>query len=512
MIYDLEHIRADVKRSADVAVIGSGAGGGPIAKELAEAGHSVVVLEEGAYFTREDFNLDPVDSLVKMYRDAGQTMALGIPSILLPLGKTVGGTTTINSGTALRILPAILKKWHLAHGLTDLTEDELNLLCAHLEEYLSVKRADPEVAGKVAQTFMLGAERLGLSAGWLPRNSKDCEGYGSCVFGCPNDSKQSVNVTFIPDAVRGGADIYTYCRAEKIKLENGRATGVRGVFVDPSSGKRRKTAIDVDAGAVVLAAGAVYSPYLLLRQGICNSSRQVGRNLQIHPAVQTAALFDEPLNPPKGIPQACYVDDFKDEGIMLEGGTVPPEIHALALPFAGKKHVRLMARYPEMGIFGGMISDTDSSGRVVDLPRAGSRPTMFYALRSKEAEKAKFAVHLMAEIWFAAGARKVITPIAGHYELCGLRDLIGLETARVRARDFYAMTAYHPLGTCRMGDDPAWSVVKPTCESWDVENLYICDGSVLPSSPGVNPQLTIMALAIRCAGFIDERLLSGKAR
>jgi choline dehydrogenase-like flavoprotein len=280
---------------------------------------------------------------------------------------------------------------------------------------------------------------------------------------------------------------------------------VQGIFLDPQTGKKRYD-LDVNARVVVLAAGAVYSPYFLLRQGICNSSGQVGKNLQIHPAVQTVALFDRPLDPPKGIPQACYVDDFREEGIMLEGGTVPPEIHALALPFTGKKHVQLMKNYPRMGIFGGMVSDTASWGRVVNVPRAGWRPTMFYMLRGKDVEKAKFAVSLMAQIWFASGAQKVITPIVGHYEIRGPSDLRRLERSVLSAKDFYAMSAYHPLGTCRMGDDPEWSVVKSTGETWDVENLYICDGSVLPSSPGVNPQLTIMALAIRCAGFIDERL------
>lgn len=506
MILKLEDIKGDVVRSADVVIIGSGAGGGPLARELASEGHSVVMMEEGRYFTRDDFHLNPTESYVNMYRDAAQTITLGVPTILLPMGRTVGGTTTINSGTALRMLRPILKKWHLTHGLEDITEDELNLLYAHLEEYLFVKRADPEVAGKVATTFLQGAEKLGLSCGWLPRNAKECEGYGSCVFGCPSGSKQSVDVSFVPDAVNFGADLYTSCHADKIKVNNGQAAGVTGYFVDPHTEKPMGYKIDIDAKVVVLAAGAVCSPYFLLKQGLANSSGQVGKNLEIHPAAQTISLMDEPMGPPKGIPQSSYVDEFKAEGIMLEGGTVPPDIHALALPFIGKPNAETMTSYPNMGIFGGMVSDTDSWGRVLNLPRPGYRPTMFYMLRGKDVEKAKGATVLMSEIWFAAGAKRVLTPIAGHYELSGHRDLVRLERSKVRASDFYAMTAYHPLGTCRMGGDPEWSVVRHTCESWDVADLYICDGSVLPSSPGVNPQLTIMAIAIRCAGFIDERL------
>lgn len=506
MILNLDDVKGNVSRSADVVIIGSGAGGGPLARELAREGYSVIVVEEGSYYTRDDFNINPTEAYLKMYRDAGQTITVGVPFILLPMGKTVGGTTTINSGTALRMHRPILKKWQLTHRLTDITEEELNLIYGHLEEFLFVKRADPEVAGKVATTFLAGAEKLGLSCGWLPRNAKECEGFGSCVFGCPTGSKQSVDVSFIPDAVQAGADIYSCCRADRIKVRGGRAAGIAGHFLDPLSGKPTGQEIDIEAGVVVLAAGAICSPYFLLKQGLANSSGQVGKNLQIHPATQTIALVDEPLGPPKGIPQSCYVDEFKGEGIMLEGGTVPPEIHSLAIPIAGDRHASLMSQYPNMGIFGGMVSESDSRGRVINFPRPGYRPTMLYMLKGKDVDKAKAATVLMAEIWFAAGAKKVFTPFAGHYELGGAGDLKRLERSRIRATDIFGMTAYHPLGTCRMGGDPEWSVVKHTCETWDIADLYICDGSVLPSSPGVNPQLTIMAMAMRCAGFIDERL------
>ncbi|OFW57376.1 MAG: hypothetical protein A2W01_06995 [Candidatus Solincola sediminis] len=508
MIFKLADIKGDVVRSADVAIIGCGAGGGPIARELASEGHSVVVIEEGAHFTRDDFSLNPAEAYMNLYRDAGQVITFGLPFILMPLGKTVGGTTTINSGTALRILHPILKKWHLNHGLSDITEDELNLIYAYLEEYLFVKRADPEVAGKVATTFLAGAEKLGLSCGWLPRNAKECEGFGSCAFGCPSGSKQSVDVSFVPDAVSLGADIYSCCRADEIKVSGGKASGIKGHFLDPRTEKPTGHKLDIDTQVVVLSAGAVYSPYFLLKQGIANSSGQVGKNLQIHPASSAIAVMDERMDAPKGIPQSSYVDEFQGEGIMLEGGTVPPEIHALALPLLGRRSAEAMTSYPNMGIFGGMVCESDSWGRIVKLPRRGYRPAILYSLRGRDVEKAKIATSLMAEIWFAAGAKKVFTPISGHYELTGPKDLARLERSSLRAGDMFAMSAYHPLGTCRMGGDPEWSVVRHTCETWDLANFYICDGSVLPSSPGVNPQLTIMAIAMRCAGFIDERLSS----
>ena len=138
---------------ADIAVIGSGAGGAVVSKELAELGYNVVIIEEGRYFTREDFNLNPLESTLKMYRQAGQSLAIGTPLFLLPLGCTVGGTTTINSGTCLRMPRRVLKRWHLVHGLTDIDETEMDLLYKAVEEFLFVKRADPETAGKNAQIF-----------------------------------------------------------------------------------------------------------------------------------------------------------------------------------------------------------------------------------------------------------------------------------------------------------------------------------------------------------------------
>ncbi|MDD3718524.1 MAG: GMC family oxidoreductase [Actinomycetota bacterium] len=507
MIVKPGELTGNIRREADVAIIGSGAGGGPIAKELAEAGYSVVVLEEGGYFTREDFDFRPGQAFMRLYRDAGQTATVGLPVIIVPQGKTVGGTTTVNSGTCLRVPRHVLKRWHLECGLRDLEEDELNLLYAALEEYLFVKRADPEVVGENNLLFLRTAEKLGYSGGFLPRNAKDCEGYGVCAYGCPSGAKQSVDVSFIPDAVRAGADVYTRCRVERIVVRGGKVTGVRGHFLDPRSG-RRTFRMGVDAPVVVLAGGAFQTPSLLLHNRICLSSGRVGENLSIHPCGATMALMDEPLGNPRGIPQSAYVDDFAPEGIMLEGVTLPPAIMAMTLPWGGRRHAEAMCMYSRIGTFGSMISEHDSSGRVVAGPSA-RQPLAFYNMGRGDVERLKRSVLLMAEVWFAAGARRVYTPLEGFKELAGARDLGRLARTRLRRAGIYGLSAYHPMGTCAMGGDPHNSVVRSSGETWEVENLFICDASVLPTSLGVNPQLTIMALAVRAAGFIDDRLSEG---
>ncbi len=486
---------------ADVTVIGSGAGGAVVAKELAELGYKVIIIEEGRYFTSSDFNLNPMESTLNMYRQAGQSFALGTPIFILPLGCTVGGTTTINSGTCLRMPHRVLKRWQLAYGLSDIEDTELELLYKTVEEFLFVKPADPDTAGKNAQIFLGAAQKMGLSGGWLPRNAKDCEGYGVCVFGCPSDSKQSMNVSYIPAALAAGAMLLSRCRAESIIIKEGAAAGVLATALD-----RPPREIKIHSRIVVLAAGSIYSPYLLLKQKICNSSGQVGRNLHIHPCVSTVAELDQHLGNPKGIPQSSYIDEFAADGIILEGGTMPPGVHSMSLPVSGRKHREHMNSYPNTGIFGGMISETESGGIVSISKALKESPLIRYQFRGTDLEKTRFAASLMARIWFAAGAKKVYTPIAGFHEITTAQHLAALERARLKPSDFGGLTAYHPMGSCRMGSDAQHSVVKSSGETWDVERLYIADGSIIPTSLGVNPQLTIMALALRAAGMIDERL------
>lgn len=504
MIRSRKDVSGDVRLSAEVVVVGSGAGGATVAKELSQAGRKVVVLEAGRNFTRDDFNFRMDRAFMDMYWYGGQVMTIGMPMFLLPQGKTIGGTTTINSGTCFRMPHRVLKKWHLDFGLWEITDEEMGLYYSAVEEYLFVQKADPEVMGRNALLFLDGARKLGLSGGILARNAKDCEGYGVCCFGCPSDAKQSANVSYIPDAVKAGCEIYSGCAVEEVVIKGGRAVGVNGRFLGPG-GEASGPRAQVEAEVVVLSAGSLHTPRMLLAQDLCNSSGQVGRNLTIHPCNGTVALMDERLGNPRGIPQATYVDEFADEGIMLEGGTTPPLGIVMGVPYRGRRLAEFMWKYPYLGIFGGMLSEHSSTGRVMVNPRDPGRPRIYYRLKGDDVRKFKFLTEIMAEIWFSIGAESVYTPTASFPELRP-SDLSRFRKQKAKASDYMAASAYHPLGTCRMGGDPEHSVVRHTGETWDVDNLFICDGSVVPTSLGVNPQMTIFALAMRCAGFVDERL------
>ncbi len=498
MIIQSKELSSDVSEKVDVCVIGSGAGGAVMAKELSEGGHSVVVLEEGGYFTREDFNQRALDMFALLYRDFGLTASVGMPSIPIPTGRCVGGTTVINSGTCFRVPDYILKKWEEDYGLEGLTSKALRPSFERVERIINVSPVSPEVIGKNALAFKRGTEALGLKGAPIPRNAKDCRGCGVCAFGCPADAKQAMHLTYIPLASQSGAKIYANCRAERILTNQERVRGVEGVFLDQKTDKKTHK-MKVEARVVILAANAFYSPALLLRNKLANSSGQVGKNLRIHPASRVAALFDEEIEGWKGVPQSYYVDEYFEEGIMLEGIFTPPGYGATSLPFFGKQLKELMKGYRHFAAFGVMISDT-SRGRV-RVNRKG-RPLITYRVNREDVRKMAKGVAIISEIFFAAGAKRVFPYLPGLPEINSRQEVDKIRKRKAKTTDF-GMMAFHPMGTCRMGKNPRKSVVNSHCETHNVANLFICDGSIFPSSLGVNPQLSIMAFATHTASYIN---------
>lgn len=505
MIVPPEEIRGPVEERADAVVIGSGAGGAVVAKELAEAGLSVVVLEEGGHFTVKDFNRRPADMVPLLYRDSGSTTALGRPAIPIPLGKTVGGTTTINSGTCFRTPAKVLDSWTKPpHGLEKAGPDDIAPFYERVEKVINVIPVKKELWGRNALVVRRGADALGYHHGPLLRNVNDrCRGCGVCCFGCPSDAKMAMHLSYLPRAVSAGARIYSHCRAERVLVENGKAIGVGGTLLSPHD-SRDAFPIEVRAQAVILAAGTLMSPLFLLKNRICNSSGEVGRNLTIHPASRVAALMDEDVWGWRGVPQGYMIDEFADEGIMMEGVQGPPALIGPALPFLGERFAELLKDIRRIATFGAMVSDT--SAGTVRVER-GWRPLILYQINEYDTRRIVKAIALMSKVFLAAGAKRVFPAVHSHPEVRTMAEADALMNAPVRP-DEIELVAFHPLGTCRMGFDPRSSVVDSWCQSHDLGNFYIIDGSIFPSSLGVNPQLTIMAFATRAAFRLADRLRS----
>lgn len=496
MIVDSRTHAGELKLAADVAIIGSGAGGAPLAYALAGAGWNVVLVEEGQEYKVNQFNRDSWAATKHMYRDASMTSTLGNPPVPLPLGVTLGGTTTVNSGTCFRTPETVFAEWKKEFGLQGLEYADLVPHFEAIEHMLGIKDVPWELMGANNQLFAEGAKKLGLHGAPLKRNEKNCKGAGLCAFGCPNLAKQSMSLSYLPAASDLGARIYTSLRAEKLVLEAGRVAGVEGAMLDDARKPRGR--FSIDAPVVVVSAGTIYSPVLLLKNGLANRSGQVGKNLRIHPGAKVVGVFEHDINAWRGTPQAYYVDALADEGIMFEGFFVPPAFLAFALPAFGRRLKEYMADYNKLAGFGVMVSDT-SSGSVRVGP--GNRPLMLYNLNAEDTRRFVRGVEVACRVYFEAGAKKVLPPIFGIEEFHSPAELAQLKTRRVRPSDL-ELVAFHPMGTCRMGDDPQNSVVDAHLETHDVPGLFVVDGSIFPSSLGVNPQQSIMAFALHAAAHL----------
>jgi choline dehydrogenase-like flavoprotein len=485
-IEDGRAIRGERIVRADACVIGTGAGGAPVAKELAEAGMRVVMLEEGEHFTTDDFSARPREMSTVLYRDAGQVATIGNAPIVLPLGRTVGGSTTVNSGTCFRTPGPVLGMWGERFGLEDLSAKALDPYFRRVERILNVVQVPPDIAGNNALVVRRGAERLAWSGDFIYRNVRGCVGSGVCNFGCPTSAKQHVGLTYVPRAWDAGATTFSGCRARGVVMERGRA---RGVEAEAAGGGRLRVQCDL----VIVACGAIHTPLFLRRQGLGLESGELCRNLAIHPATAVRAVFDEEIDMAKGVPQSYYVDQFADEGIMLEGAAGPPDYTAMSLPFSREKHRELMLHFKHLSQFGLMVSDV-SRGYVRE--RAG-RVEIRYDLGRQDVATFKRGLELLCELYWAAGARVVYPPIETVGELHG-GDLRPLRDLELRASQLTLM-GFHPLGTARADARPDHGVVDGDLKLHGVEGVYVSDASVVPSSIGVNPQITIMALATRLA-------------
>ena len=489
----------DVTVEADVCIVGSGAGGAVVAAELAEAGLSVIVLEEGWPVTREDFREPAMNRAARLYRDNGLTMTLGAPAISLPMGKVVGGTTVINSGTCFRPPERVLAGWRRASGLEAFEPDQMAPLFECVEQALNVTPVTDDILGRNGEILRRGAELLGVSHKPVARPVRGCHGSGECAFGCPLDAKQAMHLSYLPRAVAAGGRIYAGARAEAIMATNGRVVGVRAGLLDVR-GVRRYT-LTVHARRIVLAAGAIYTPSLLLKNRLGSHSGQVGRNLHIHPGSGVTALFDEEITGWQGVMQSYAVDAGLDDGYLLLATFPPPGVgySAGALPGAGPALKERLEAYKRMASAGIVVSDT-GAGRVRNV---GGRAIITYRLNGEDRRRLLAATALAARLYFAAGAREVYPGLPGLPVLQSVAEVEQITTGRWRANDF-KLSAYHPMGTCRMGADPRASVTDGWGRVHGAPGLYVADASLMPGSTAVNPQIAIMALATRVAQGIME--------
>ena len=497
-VFGREDLASDLRLEADAVVIGSGAGGGVVAAELAEGGLDVVVLEEGGYHPTEEFNASATAMTPKLYRDGGASVALGVPPIFFAEGRCVGGSTVVNGGMSWRTPEKVLERWAREDGVEAIRAREMEGAFARVERRISATHQDPETFGRDNALLRAGAEAKGWKVVENVRNQVHCAGSNACVFGCPTGAKRSTLVSYIPRALAFGARVYADCRVEKIDRDGKRATGVSGHVVRANGSRGPR--FTVRAPIVVVCAGAIQTPVLLLRSGVKSPSGQIGRNLSLHPNAKVVALFDETVEGWKGVHQAYQVREFQDEGFIMAAVTVPPALVAMTLPAYGAELGEIMGDYNRM-VTGGILVEDTVSGVVRALP--GGIPAVTYQLTDEDGEHIVRGTTLLAELLFAAGARKVILPFEGTPILRSVDDL-RRATARKIPKSAMEIMTVHMMGTARMGGDRARHVCDSFGQVYDADGLWVADASLFPSPIGVNPMETIMALATRNAGRILE--------
>lgn len=476
--------------TADAVIVGSGAGGAMVARTLARAGLDTVVLEEGRRWTVAEFRTThPMDRYAGLYRGAGATIALGRPSIITPIGRAVGGTTVVNSGTCFRPPDSVQRRWHGQYGLALADPDRLTPHLEEVERTLQVAPVPLQIMGRNGRLLLDAAATLGWDAAPIPRNAPGCGGCCQCAIGCPRNAKFGVHLNALPQACAAGARIITQARVERVLHHDGRAGGVRARRPDG-------TAIDILADTVVVSAGATETPVLLRRSGL-GAHPRLGRNLALHPATVLAGRFDDDVLAWRGVLQSAAVHQFHEsDGVLIEATSTPPGMGSMVYPGYGAQLLRWLDRAPQVATFGAMIADRG----VGSVSSVRGQPVMRYNISRADLAKLTIAVEAMGRLLFAAGAVEVLT---GLPQAMTVTSLPALREALSRSdpRRLH-LAAFHPTGTAAAGADAQICPVDETGRLRGVDGMWVADASILPSCPEVNPQLSIMALASAVAGEV----------
>ena len=503
MILNTATVDRDVSLTTDVCIIGSGAGGAVVAKELAARGRSVIVVEEGPYVTSRDFTQREEQMLPLLYAD--QSLRTAVDStVVISQGRAVGGSTVPSFCVCTRPPRQILEHWATHFGLSGTRIEALAPFFEQVESAAQVRPLRPEDVNKNNEKLKTGADRLGFRNSLSAHNRIDCVGCGYCALGCAYDRKGDALTVHLPAASRNGAVIIPDCTVEHIETQDGRAVGVRGHFL--RSATPSPASLTVRARTVVLAAGAIGSPSLWLRSQLPNTSQQVGRNLHLHPEVVVGGVFEEEIAGWRGIPQSVIVDEFRDLERSIAGGYLlmaffaHPETTASLLSGFGADHRRTLGEYDRLGLAVVMLHDR-TAGRV-ELDSTG-RVTISYHLNDEDRSDLLSGMRRLADIYFASGAQRVILPYNELVELTRRGDYRAIDEHPFRAND-PLLLSYHPQGTLRMGGDPKKSVINGYGEAHEVKRLFVADASIFPTSIAVPPQLSVMTFALRTAQHIAE--------
>jgi choline dehydrogenase-like flavoprotein len=494
-------VSQDTTISCDVCVVGSGAGGAHVAARLARAGKKVVVLEEGGFHMSRDFDMTERNMVPRLYQERGwRGTADGAIAILQ--GRAVGGTTVVNWTTCFRTPDWVLDHWAEHHGVRGPTAAALAPHWERVEERLGVEQARLSEVNANNMVLWRGAKKLGWKVELLRRNVARCAHTGYCGYGCPIDAKQSMLVTMIPEAVRDGAEVYANASVERIDTDGRKVRRVVARMLDPETDKPTGVTLTVEAKVTVLSGGGINTPALLLRSGL-NGNGRVGRRTYLHPTVGAVGIHEERIEPFTGSPQYVGCHEFAKPGegmsFLMEAAPAFPSLTAGATFALGEEHQAQLEQLPHMSLAiailhdGFDVSDPDE-GATVTL-RSEGRPKVEYRWTPRLEAGLREGTRRGMQLQLAGGASEVRSLHLQPLSITKASELSRLDQAKYAPCQLAVFSA-HVMGGCAMGTDPTISVVDSrTLRHHELDDLFVVDGSVYPTSVAVNPQLSIYGLA-----------------
>ena len=507
-IFTGDELTKDLEVTCDVAIVGSGSGGAVLAHELVKAGKSVVMLEEGGYHTRREFDMTEARAFPNLYQELGNRATDDL-SITMLQGRSVGGGTTVNWCSSFRTPDRILSTWKDVHGIDTVNKEVLTPHWEAIEKRLHIAEWPLESINENNRILWDGLGKLNYERGLIRRNVHNCLNLGYCGLGCPVDAKQSMLVTLLPDAVEKGLTIYANTSARTLEWSGRKVSAIKADVLDPVKNRPTGVKVTVKPKLAVVSGGAINSPGLLLRSGL-DSEGRVGRRTWLHPVVMMLAKFDRDVNAFAGAPQSVFSHHFIERGpgkvgFFLEVPPVQPMLASIVSTGTGAVTQEMLSDLPKINVMLAITVDgllPEEEGATVRLKDGGySRYAIEYNFLDAHWEAFRTACKEMARVQFAAGAKKIVSLHLDPVELTSPDDLDKLDRAaweKVRVK----IATAHQMGGCVMGKDPARSVVDPLLKYHTMDNLFVVDGSVLPTALGVNPQETIFGISRWAAGHI----------
>lgn len=498
---DVTAAPGEILADTDVLVIGSGAGGAPTAAILAEAGLDVLVLEEGRYVRQGEVTPFSLEQMDRQYRAGGVTAAIGLPSIAYTEGCCAGGGTEINSGLYRRPPEEVLDRWRVDHDIADFGSDMMFAICDEVERDLSVQ---PLPGRPIAASAALrrGAERLGWASDEIPRwmrydgepEASDAAPRGEAAV--PAGRRQSMTETYLPRAVAAGARLVTGVRVDRLVLDGGSAgRTARSAVLTTADG----TTSSVRFGDVVVCGGAIQTPAILQRSGLRGSRSRIGRSLAVHPTVKLTARFEDELNVPDDV-AVHQVKEFAPD-LSFGGSASSPGLVALALSDHWERFGPAVEQWRNMAVYYAAIT-SEGRGRVTALP--GLRdPLVTYRLTRRDRDLLGRGLARLAMVMLEAGATAVYPSFRGAPVVTRRRDLASMQGTFTAARA--SVMTVHLCSTVPMGRVTGRAATDSHGLVHGTVNVHVNDASLLPDAPGVNPQASVMAVAVRNARRLVER-------